>query len=471
MAQAQEAFEAEDYDRAIELYRQVVALEPTQVRAWARLGLILSWQDRLDEAVEAYRRALELEPDDPDLHLELARTLSWQGETDLALAEYEKVLALRPGDLQARLGMARALSWDDRTGEAVALYREILADHPEQAEAHLGLGQVRSWQGMDREALEHLERAVELAPDDREARHLLHNLELEHRPTLEPHFRTSSDTDSNRLDTVGATVSFDLEPQTRMRATWRNDSAENRTMGLTGGAQTVELGLRSRLSPELAVRARGGVVTLRPGPSASSSQAVGGGGVTWSPTPRDTVAADYAHDVLVDTPQLIGNSIALDEVTFAYGRRLPEDNRLDVSYSRGTFSDRNTREAIGASFFHEFRREPSVRLGVVHRQVMYERRSFNGYFSPPRFNSTQLVVAVDNYDLDDPWVYSLWAGGGYQKIDTERAQFVHRVAASLGYRITEDALVEVGGETTNSAASSVTGYGYDAAWVRMLFRF
>lgn len=48
---------------------------------------------------------------------------------------------------------------------------------------------------------------------------------------------------------------------------------------------------------------------------------------------------------------------------------------------------------------------------------------------------------------------------------------MHRVAASLGYRFAEDAVLALGGETSNSAASSVNGYGYTAGFVRVLFRF
>ncbi|KAK0417146.1 hypothetical protein QR680_012852 [Steinernema hermaphroditum] len=52
----------EQYDMAIQDCRTAIALDPNYGKAYGRLGLALSCQNRYDQAVEAYKKALEIEP-------------------------------------------------------------------------------------------------------------------------------------------------------------------------------------------------------------------------------------------------------------------------------------------------------------------------------------------------------------------------------------------------------------------------
>lgn len=52
----------EQYDLAIQDCRTALALDPKYSKAYGRMGLALSCQNRYDQAVEAYKKALELEP-------------------------------------------------------------------------------------------------------------------------------------------------------------------------------------------------------------------------------------------------------------------------------------------------------------------------------------------------------------------------------------------------------------------------
>src|SRR6476646_8534613 len=61
----QQAFEAQmqgDYDRAVELYRDSVALHPT-AEAHTFLGWTYHFQGKIDEAIDECKRAIEIDPD------------------------------------------------------------------------------------------------------------------------------------------------------------------------------------------------------------------------------------------------------------------------------------------------------------------------------------------------------------------------------------------------------------------------
>ncbi|KHJ90771.1 tetratricopeptide repeat protein, partial [Oesophagostomum dentatum] len=52
----------EQYDLAIQDCRTALALDPKYSKAYGRMGLALSCQNRYEQAVEAYKKALELDP-------------------------------------------------------------------------------------------------------------------------------------------------------------------------------------------------------------------------------------------------------------------------------------------------------------------------------------------------------------------------------------------------------------------------
>lgn len=52
----------EQHDLAIQDCRTALALDPNYAKAYGRMGVALSCQNRYDQAVEAYKRAVELDP-------------------------------------------------------------------------------------------------------------------------------------------------------------------------------------------------------------------------------------------------------------------------------------------------------------------------------------------------------------------------------------------------------------------------
>ncbi|MCG8459568.1 MAG: tetratricopeptide repeat protein, partial [Holophagales bacterium] len=94
-----------------------------------------------------------------------------RGDLDQAIEGYRQTLAQTPGDLRTRRSLAQALiETGDAEGAAREL-REILRQDPENASALVELGSLRLGAGgQASEGIEMLEKAVELAPDFREAR-------------------------------------------------------------------------------------------------------------------------------------------------------------------------------------------------------------------------------------------------------------------------------------------------------------
>ncbi|MBN1953425.1 MAG: tetratricopeptide repeat protein [Anaerolineae bacterium] len=172
-------------------WRQVVAcgelaleMDPANVSVWHQVALAYVVQERVGDARGAYGALLQLAPGDGLARARLgvllalydpAAALAYVQDVDSPLAvDLTSLLAADHDDpdyLLARIGQV-CLAHDEPALAGVVL-RRVVNHHPTYADAQALLGQALGQLGRTGEALEHLELAVDLAPDSGLARSLL----------------------------------------------------------------------------------------------------------------------------------------------------------------------------------------------------------------------------------------------------------------------------------------------------------
>ncbi len=130
-------------------------------------------QGSYDAAITEYRQVLALDPRRPGIHYRLGRTLlararQTTSSEDLASAqkEFEQELAVDPLNGNAAYEMAEARRNGGQFEEARKLFEQALKSHPDFEEAQLGLASVLMSQQKPQQALPHLQKAIELNPEN-----------------------------------------------------------------------------------------------------------------------------------------------------------------------------------------------------------------------------------------------------------------------------------------------------------------
>ncbi|HEY6360493.1 MAG TPA: tetratricopeptide repeat protein [Vicinamibacterales bacterium] len=134
---------AEHYEEALALYRRYLVERPADVDALTNVGIALVATNKLEDALGAFRRAVELDPRNGDMRRNLAAALFDHREIDEAAVHAEQAVALQPAD----------------------------------PTAHDLFGRILAVQGNLTEARAQFERALQMAPDFRDARENLAKLE------------------------------------------------------------------------------------------------------------------------------------------------------------------------------------------------------------------------------------------------------------------------------------------------------
>ena len=152
-------------EEATRLYRQVVALDPTNVRARNNLAVLLDQTGEHAVALEHFQAAMELQPENSEIMANLGAALASQGRYEEAEAQLRKAARLDPGGLDVRVNLGILYFRRGLYAQADHELRWVCENDPDHALAHIYRGEALNRLGRVDEALAVLEHASHLQPD------------------------------------------------------------------------------------------------------------------------------------------------------------------------------------------------------------------------------------------------------------------------------------------------------------------
>ena len=167
--QGMHALEANQLDRAAELFTQAIAADPKDYAAHFHLALAYSLQQKDADAIPEYRKALEIKPDLYEAQLNLGMLLLRQKQPREAVAPLEGAAAKKPREYKPAFYAAEALLASGSFEKAEARYKTAAEIDPKSASAELGLGRAQIKQDRLPEGAEHIRKAAQLDPTFRDA--------------------------------------------------------------------------------------------------------------------------------------------------------------------------------------------------------------------------------------------------------------------------------------------------------------
>jgi tetratricopeptide (TPR) repeat protein len=144
-------------------------------RSYVRRAVVYRDVGQLDRALREARSARSLAPQDVQTVVLVADLEYRLGDFAAAETSAREALRLAPGRTDVLELLARVLFQRGALDEAAAVAEQVLAEQ-EQANMHVLLGRVAGQRGNDVEAIRHLERAVQLRPQETEWRFTLARL-------------------------------------------------------------------------------------------------------------------------------------------------------------------------------------------------------------------------------------------------------------------------------------------------------
>lgn len=163
---------------AIADYDTAIRLKPDWHLPYFDRAVALGDLGRRAAALKDYERAIRLKPDDAWIYVGQGDVLASSGDLTRALAAYDKALVLRPDLDDPRAKRASLLLRLDRPSEALPEFDRVLASNPSKPRLWQARGEAKFQLALYADAAADLARALDLAPQDREARRALARAQL-----------------------------------------------------------------------------------------------------------------------------------------------------------------------------------------------------------------------------------------------------------------------------------------------------
>jgi len=153
-----------DFEQALQVYRDILTIEPKNVYAYIQLGNVLKIQGATDEAIRCYRKAAVLNPDTAKDYYTLGNSLMVRGELDKAIGCYSQTIALDPDFLNAYIYLGTALYEKWHLDEAIPYYQKAVQLNPELINVFIRLGDIFRLKENYDEAITYYNQALEIDP-------------------------------------------------------------------------------------------------------------------------------------------------------------------------------------------------------------------------------------------------------------------------------------------------------------------
>lgn len=165
-----------DADAAERGYRRAIEADARAPEPWDGLGALQASSGRFSEAIESYEQAVELGAESAQLHSNLGVLYMQTGSPARGLLSFQEAARLAPDDYGAQLNLALYYLQSGSIRQAATWAEKARAADPSRTEAYRVGARAAAELGDRATARTLLQQALQIAPDDAEARSLLDEL-------------------------------------------------------------------------------------------------------------------------------------------------------------------------------------------------------------------------------------------------------------------------------------------------------
>jgi tetratricopeptide (TPR) repeat protein len=167
--QANEYFQAGEYQRAVDVYREALAQDPGNARTYYDLALALDHLGKTAEERDALQKAITLDSTIARAHNQLGLISLQAGQEAEAEKELKAAIALDPGYAEAQNNLGVLYGQQGKNKAAEELFRQATENNPQYAQAFINLGLILAGDSRFAEAEQVIRSALKISADNSQA--------------------------------------------------------------------------------------------------------------------------------------------------------------------------------------------------------------------------------------------------------------------------------------------------------------
>ena len=168
---------------AVEIYQQIIQLQPNHADAYYHLAMINEQMQRYSQAHEMLLKSISIDDTQAEYHYSLGLVSQQLGLIEQAIDAYQTAISLNTQDVDAYNNLGNLLCEIGNIQQAELVYRNAIANVPQHFGSYLNLGNLFMNQQLVDAAIAVYESALQFHPDNQD---ILHNLGIAFESKKEP---------------------------------------------------------------------------------------------------------------------------------------------------------------------------------------------------------------------------------------------------------------------------------------------
>jgi tetratricopeptide (TPR) repeat protein len=119
-------YEQKKYDKAIEVYKQAISINPNLVQVYNGLGNVYYEQKKYEEAIEVYKQAIAINPNLVQAFNGLGNVYYEQKKYEEAIEVYKQAIGINPNLVQVYNGLGNVYFEQKKYEEAIEVFNQAL---------------------------------------------------------------------------------------------------------------------------------------------------------------------------------------------------------------------------------------------------------------------------------------------------------------------------------------------------------
>lgn len=162
---AVENHQKNNLDVAINLYNEILEIDPNNSSIYYNLGLAHNKKKQLNKSIHCYEKVIEIDPNYISAHFNLGIIYRELGDLEKEIICYEKTISIDPNHAKANNNLGLAFKKLGEYNKAKKYYENAIKIDPNLVEAHNNLGTIFSELGESDKAIENYVIATKINPD------------------------------------------------------------------------------------------------------------------------------------------------------------------------------------------------------------------------------------------------------------------------------------------------------------------
>ncbi|MFX1256355.1 MAG: tetratricopeptide repeat protein [Promethearchaeota archaeon] len=158
------------YQESIEIYNNILIIEPTFANAWIGKGMALDELGRFEEAITCFQESLKINMNNAHAWANMGRSFANIGNIRRSFDCYERAIKLDPNDFTIWYDKAAIFAKNGMIRDAMKCYEEVVKINPSYSDAWFYLGMTLAQLGRLRDAIKNIDEALRINPNNEKAR-------------------------------------------------------------------------------------------------------------------------------------------------------------------------------------------------------------------------------------------------------------------------------------------------------------